>query len=786
MEASQEPVGIRWAETFLLRELTMSSTPGKNLDAYFLSDLGKTFEARLASEINGLKEALQANRDKLAQVQQELNQERTHVAGMQKSNATADAQSLVAAAQERLLQDVSRIEEKARLASHFSEQAFSTATTVRAESTIEVRYLRELLSSVSSKADELHTQQVRLRAEVGNFEQIASRTRDALERTAGQLTDTREALSKRIDTAVDAVKRNSEDISGLNSTFSEKVAATAGLTTQNAEAINKLNTDLSERLANTLDLARRNAVEIDDLDAIITGQIEAAPKVVERMEEIRAEILSGLRYSQHAAETATAELIQREISGLRYTEIAGLEETLANILSAANASPSVVEQMANLRAEIFDELQYSQHTAETAVAELIQREINALKDTLQTTASPSDHGTGQPDRDVTYDDRVAGSTIEHSKSAGSSEYLQALKIDVFQSLASAHGNFEQNFIAALTDAHLKVAAMIEAALRTQSSAPTAATRNIDACLDWLAKNGESALTYDLKGDFEIAASEWSDDVFTEAAYLWLLGRSAEPVGLDHHLSSMRRGTSRGRFLFNLASSEEAITRLQQLGSLNYDETEFLHQAYTLFLGRGMDGAGQSHYADVLSRKGDRARVMVMRDIAHSPEAHLNRTPHASAWRFVIKANSLPVRWKRAWLRIKLGGRAAERHVWQVGRLSLLEIEAKRASANTYSRIDETHAELVKLLSTIQAAEHAHLSTALNASQSAKLLLSDANMSALAAPPPPPMAVPMAAEAVPIPEPHTSVADLLRDTSADKQVPQIASAIRAELQKLGLN
>jgi len=60
------------------------------------------------------------------------------------------------------------------------------------------------------------------------------------------------------------------------------------------------------------------------------------------------------------------------------------------------------------------------------------------------------------------------------------------------------------------------------------------------------------------------------------------------------------------------------------------------------------------------------------------------------------------------------------------------------------------------------------------------------MSAVAAPSQEPIPVSTAAETASVPELHTSIADLLRDTSANKQVPQIASAIRAELQKLGLN
>lgn len=698
----------------------MTSQSGKNLDAYFLSDLGKTFEARLASEINDLKGALQASKDTLAHVQQELSQERAHRTAMQKS----DAQSLAEANQQRLLQDVARIEEKARLASHFSEQAFTTATAARAEGTIEVRYLRDMLTGVSSKTDELHLEQVRLHAKVGGLEETASKTRDALEHTARQLTETGGALSKRIDAVIETIKRTSAEIFDLNNTFSEKFETTADLVTQNAEGAHRLYSDLLQRVDDSFDLAKRNAIEIDDLDAVVSSQIEVAPKMLERMNGIRAEILS--------------------------------------------------------------ELQYSQHSAEIAVTELIQREINALKDSLQTTASSREHYIRHSRQETVQDNEVERPIIEHDEPVDKSTDLQTIKISISQDLAAAHDHFERNFIVALTEAHLKVVAMLEAAMQAQLSASPAATRNVEACVNWLANHGESALTDDLKGDFEIAASEWSDDVFAEAGYFWLLGRSAEPVGLDHHLSSMRRGTSRAKFLFNLASSQEALTRLQQLASLKHDESDFLHQAYTLFLGRGMDGAGQSHYAGVLTRRGDRARVRVMRDIAHSQEAYLNRTPHASAWRFVTKANSFFTRYRRAWLRIRLGGRAAERHVWQVGRLSMLEAEAKRASANIHSRIDETYAELVKLLSSIKAAEHGHLSGELSASQGAKLLLSGGNMSALAEPSPVSMATLIPGEAVPIPEPHAPIADLLRDTSADKQVSQIASAIRAELQKLGLN
>jgi hypothetical protein len=202
----------------------------------------------------------------------------------------------------------------------------------------------------------------------------------------------------------------------------------------------------------------------------------------------------------------------------------------------------------------------------------------------------------------------------------------------------------------------------------------------------------------------------------------------------------------------------------------------LHGLYPV-TGRSIDGGGQEHYLAILKRKGDNGRGTILHDIAHSREAYLNRTAQASAWRFIARANSRSMRWRETGagyareggpLNAMPGKRDAWRH-WN---------PACIARRSTPASIWMPSAEKFSILSCPSEAQN----TSRLLPPFRRHTLMPQTMRRLRSRAP----RRSCGEALLPPGPSLSLKMLLSDSSAERQVPHIAQAIRAELKQLGIN
>lgn len=618
----------------------MSLDAGEELDAHFLSSLGRSFEARLANQTGNVEAALAAYRSRLDQMQQELDLERAQQADQKQANTEANVRLALAQARESFVQDIARIEERTLLTSRLSEQASFTATSVKIEAAVELRHVREAVAEARAEAGNIGAEHAKLAERIATIGQQASAALDAAERASAQIIEVRTDMAEEISTRI------------------------------------------SDEFHRTRTTAQTTATE--------TAHFEPS--------QIEAQIMATL-------------LLKNE-------NIAQLDERVTNMLHTLGQASGMATE---LRTKLAGE------------------------------------------RDRIRDDAVA------------------FKAQLLADSIEAHKDSEQRVLAAVSDAHASTAALVRIFLEERAAIVAAPSEEenhamLAACLDWLVNHGETVLT-DTSGTVGLdTALSCSDEVFVDAAYRWLLNRPAEPAGLEHHVGRMRNGMSRPKLLVALARSAEASARLRHSLFLESDDRAFLYGAYTLLLGRGLDGAGESHYLNILTGKGERGRHNVLRDIALSQEARLNRTAQASAWRFITRAGSRAVRLRETWLHMRPGSRAAQHYAWQTARMAVLEAETRRASTRAHKRMDGMRKELVDLIGAMHGAEHAHIVETLANSLSVPTS-GVAAMSPFSALKPP---------RTPDQKSKPSFKVLLSDTSSERQIVGIAQAIRAELQKLGIN
>lgn len=110
--------------------------------------------------------------------------------------------------------------------------------------------------------------------------------------------------------------------------------------------------------------------------------------------------------------------------------------------------------------------------------------------------------------------------------------------------------------------------------------------------------------------------------FVQASYGKLLGRSPDPVELKSNIGALRCGLGRVRFLENIYRSQEFRTRARQLLYEGSDHI-FVAREFAMYLGRSPDPLGLEHYLSLL-KKG-KSRELVRRDIANSKEAKRSYT-----------------------------------------------------------------------------------------------------------------------------------------------------------------
>lgn len=589
----------------------MPLSSGEEINAHSLSDLGKVFEARIASLTGDLENALLASQEKLAELQQQLDRERSVTADLKHASTNATLQLTVAQARESLVQDMARIDERANLALRLSERASETSTAVKAEMALEMGLAREIVAEARAHLAGTQAEHARL-----------------ADHTSAQIADVR------------------------------------------ASVVADLEVRIAEEAERILALAHAMTAEAARLEA----------------DQAYARTMDAL--------------------ALRDADIAYLDDRVDNISSGS--------------------------------------------------------------------EQVSGNCDSPSCDANE-EFAAALKAQLMSDIARIQADTEQRLMTAITEVRARTAALARTLAESRSPQDIAADDDaaVAGCLNWLVHHGATAL--DETSGFEMhTAWAWSDRTFVNAAYRWFLNRHAEPAGLEHHSHMMRYGKSRRQLLIDIAGSAEAQGRLHQRVFSESEDGDFLSGAYTQFLGRSIDIGGQEHYLQALTRKGQTGRGHVLNDIAHSREAHLNRTTLASAWRFAKKAQSHSLRWREALKRINPYSRIARRRTWQMARLAMLEADQHRAGALSAKHTIATREHLAGLVDAIFTAEQTHMAEALANAFSG----TQSSPTAPAVAPPP--AVTTLSQAL-----APSLGVLLGDTSAHRQASDIARAIRMEIQELGL-
>lgn len=615
----------------------MSLDAGEELNAHFLSSLGKAFEARLAEQTGVIEADLALCKDIVKKIQNELDLQKSNSSNQLSVYAETNVRLMLAQVREDLVQNIVRIDERAKLASRLSEQASTATAATSAKTTVEISHIREAIALLQTEAEAVGADQKKLAERIIAVEKMLQETVSTIGQYPSWITEAR---------------------------------------TETVQVITAM-------MADELSQAR--------------SEMQFATRQIAR-EEI----------AQAQAHASVAQAVRDET--LSY-----LDERVTNALRAMGRASATADEMAGER-------------------DRIQADLVAFKD----------------------------------------EFLANIAADRTRS--------EQLFLTAVGEAHAKAARLIGNTVSEMAPCPPNPTENqaaSTACLTWLVNHGETALN-DASGAFDITAGlAWSDEIYIDAAYRWLLERPVEPKGMEHQLLQLRSGTCRRQLLLDIARSIEARNRLHYGLSWEGDDRTFLYTAYTRLLGRSTDGGGQEHYLAILKRKGGNGRGTILHDIAHSREAYLNRTAQASAWRFIARANSRSMRWRETWRRLCPGGRAAQRYAWQAGRLAALESGLYRTSEHTRQHLDAFRREILDFIVSLRSTEHQQIVAALSASH--------ADASNDATPPIQGVTPAMRRSAPPPPPgPSLSLKMLLSDSSAERQVPHIAQAIRAELKKLGIN
>ncbi|GFM31472.1 DUF4214 domain-containing protein [Novosphingobium sp. PY1] len=607
----------------------------------------------------------------------------------------------------------------------------------RASCRSELDDVRKTLTDVEAQAECLRSEQGQLLLRLANAEQLASSGTVAKAETAAEMRQIRQViLEARVEAGI------------IRSGHDHLVARLA---------------NVEQQVASGTIAKAETAVELRHVrDAIVDARVEARV-VREGQSDLTARLT--ILADQASRAISTNERISGEVAKLR---------------------SEMAKEVAALTAEEAEALEAS---LQVAVAKSVQFEAARIEADVTAGLALQDKTIGHIDERLSNVQHVAGETAGAVSELR--EYLvgergrlenvtDAFKEQLLVELSQARSASEQRFITALQEAHTQAVTLArdfveehDALAYTSSESGVRAERS--NCIDWLVRQGESALRPASTSVDLDSAQLWTDDIFVDAAFRWLLGRPVDPSGLDHYVEQLRRTTCRRNLLLDIARSKESVNRIRHSLSLERDDQDFLSHAYSLLLGRKIDSDGQNHYLTVLRGTSERGRYKVMRDLAFSQEAIRSQTIQASSWRFVTQASSPSIRWQEFWRRLRPGSRAAQRHTWQSARIMMIEAEMRRTAQRSHTRIDEIREKLIELVCAIHAAENAHIANALSLSFSPLSPVHETVAPQAYAP----------VDACPQKSKPT-LQKLLGDTSLLRQVAGIAQAIRAELQELGIN
>lgn len=124
-------------------------------------------------------------------------------------------------------------------------------------------------------------------------------------------------------------------------------------------------------------------------------------------------------------------------------------------------------------------------------------------------------------------------------------------------------------------------------------------RNVDAASEayWVGRFEEGEALHDMVAQIVQSREYRSDDI--NAAYAGILGRPADPAGLDYWLTQSDEQAEIG-----LLASDEFYARVAR------SDQAFVDAAYQTLLGRPADDAGMQHWLAELSQGASRSAVMV--------------------------------------------------------------------------------------------------------------------------------------------------------------------------------
>ncbi|MFM0616627.1 FkbM family methyltransferase [Paraburkholderia nemoris] len=167
----------------------------------------------------------------------------------------------------------------------------------------------------------------------------------------------------------------------------------------------------------------------------------------------------------------------------------------------------------------------------------------------------------------------------------------------------------------------------------------------------------------------------SDKAFVRATFRTVLGREADETGINYYLNRLSSGYSKTHILKDIARSDEAKARAGYAELTTLPDEVFVDAVYQRILGRPADPEGKRHYVELLSRSGNRMRVV--EDIKKSAEA-LKSDTSVLAFELELAAYLRDEKrdqrwWKRgARLEKKLAGLERQMQIMSSDRLNSLE------------------------------------------------------------------------------------------------------------------
>jgi len=169
----------------------MSLDAGEELNARFLSSLGKAFEARLAEQTGAIEADLALCKDIIKKIQKELDLQQSNSSNQQSVYAETNVRLMLAQAREDLVQNIVRIDERAKLASRLSEQASTATAATSAKTTVEISHIREAIALLQTESEAVGADQKKLAERIIAVEKMLQETVSTIGQYPSWITEAR-------------------------------------------------------------------------------------------------------------------------------------------------------------------------------------------------------------------------------------------------------------------------------------------------------------------------------------------------------------------------------------------------------------------------------------------------------------------------------------------------------------------------------------------------------------------------------------------------------------------